>query len=54
MLRETSQSQEKRYHAHFPSKEQEKTMKNKRVGGFLGKWEGVEGVGEENRRAIQK
>lgn len=35
MLRETSQSQEKRYHAHFPSKEQEKTMKNKRGGCFF-------------------
>lgn len=37
MLRETSQSQEKRYHAHFPSKEQEKTMKNKRGGWFFRK-----------------
>lgn len=47
MLRETSKSQEKRYHVHFPSKEEEKTTKNKSGGYFfLRKWNG-KGVEEK-------
>lgn len=37
MLGETSQSQEKRHHAHFLSKEEGKTMKTKGGGCFLRK-----------------
>lgn len=48
MLRETSHSQEKRYHEHFPSKEQEKTMKNKRGGWFF--FRKVERRGGNGRR----